>query len=223
MLDRLESIDSFHCFPVFYMDELIPLDIVQNIAREYGYWAIFCGILLENMGIPLPGETVTLVGGFLAGSHELNVWYVLGAATVGAIIGDSGGYALGYYGGWPLLVRIGSWLNISEEKLESVRARYSKTADKAVIYGRFVALLRVFAGPLAVSTRMPYPKFLLCNAIGAAAWASVMVSLSYFLGRLVPLELLLKWVAQFTGLALAAVVAGVLIAWWIESRQAPTA
>lgn len=205
------------------MDELIPLDMVQDIAREYGYWAIFFGILLENMGIPMPGETVTLVGGFLAGSHELNVWYVLGAATAGAIIGDSGGYALGYYGGWPLLVRIGGWLNISEEKLESVRDKFSQNADKAVLFGRFVALLRVFAGPLAGITRMPYPKFLLCNAIGAATWAAAMVSLSYFLGRLVPLALLMKWVGQFTGIALAAVVTWVVIAWWIESRQTPTA
>ncbi|MGB5916113.1 MAG: DedA family protein, partial [Phormidesmis sp.] len=80
------------------MDELISIDLLQDIAREYGYWAVFCGILLENMGIPIPGETVTLIGGFLAGSHELNVWYVFAAATVGAIIGDSGGYLLGYYG-----------------------------------------------------------------------------------------------------------------------------
>ncbi|MEO1791283.1 MAG: DedA family protein [Cyanobacteria bacterium J06629_19] len=205
------------------MDELIPLELVQDIAREYGYWAIFCGILLENMGIPMPGETVTLVGGFLAGSQELNVWYVLGAATAGAIIGDSGGYALGYYGGWPLLVRIGQWLNLSEETLESVRDRFSQNADKAVLFGRFVALLRVFAGPLAGISRMPYPKFLLCNAIGAATWASAMVSLSYFLGRLVPLTLLMKWVAQFTGIALAVVATWVLVTWWIESRQAPMA
>ena len=214
------SVNTFHAF---YMDELIPLDLVQDIAREYGYWAIFCGILLENMGIPMPGETVTLVGGFLAGSQELNVWYVLGAATAGAIIGDSGGYALGYYGGWPLLVRIGQWLNISEETLESVRDRFSQNADKAVLFGRFVALLRVFAGPLAGISRMPYPKFLLCNAIGAATWASAMVSLSYFLGRLVPLTLLMKWVAQFTGIALAVVATWVLVTWWIESRQAPMA
>lgn len=202
------------------MDELISLEILQDIAREYGYWAVFCGILLENMGIPIPGETVTLVGGFLAGSHELNVWYVFAAATVGAIIGDSGGYLLGYYGGWPLLVRIGSWLKISEAKLEAVRDRFSQSAGKAVLLGRFVALLRVFAGPLAGITRMPYHQFLLCNTIGAATWAGAMVSLSYFLGRLVPLSQLMHWVTQFTGVALAVVIAWVIIAWWMESRQA---
>lgn len=201
------------------MDELIPLELLQDIAREYGYWAIFCGILLENMGIPIPGETVTLIGGFLAGSDELNVWYVLGAATVGAIIGDSGGYLLGYYGGWPLLVRIGKVLRVPESKLEGVRDRFSKNADKAVLFGRFVALLRVFAGPLAGITRMPYPKFLLCNAIGAATWASAMVSLTYFLGRLVPLDHLIKWAAQFTGAALCIVVGWIAIAWWWEARH----
>ncbi|NJM96384.1 MAG: DedA family protein [Phormidesmis sp. RL_2_1] len=201
------------------MDELIPLELVQNIAREYGYWAIFLGVLLENMGIPLPGETVTLVGGFLAGSHELNVWYVLSVAIAGAILGDSGGYAVGYYGGWPLLVKLGKLLNISETKLESVRDRFSKNADTAVLLGRFVALLRIFAGPLAGISRMPYPRFLLCNAIGAATWASVMVSLSYFLGRLVPLSILVKWAAQVTAIALAGVVIWVTFTWWKESRH----
>lgn len=202
------------------MNELISLEFVQDVAREYGYWAVFFGILLENMGIPIPGETVTLVGGFLAGSDELNVWYVLGAATAGAIIGDSGGYAVGYYGGWPLLVRIGKLLRVPESRLVQVRDRFSENADKAVLLGRFVALLRVFAGPLAGITRMPYPKFLLCNAIGAATWASVMVSLTYFLGRLVPLPVLVGWAAQFTVAALFVVVGWIAIAWWLESRRA---
>ncbi|MEL6157878.1 MAG: DedA family protein [Cyanobacteria bacterium J06623_5] len=204
------------------MDDLISLELIQDIAREYGYWAVFCGILLENMGIPLPGETVTLVGGFLAGSNELNVWCVLAAATAGAILGDSGGYLLGYYGGWPLIVRVGKWLRLSESALEGVRDRFSQNADKAVLFGRFVALLRIFAGPLAGITRMPYPKFLLCNAIGAATWASVMVSLSYFLGRLVPLTQLISWVAQFTGATLAIVTLWAISIWWFESRSKTT-
>lgn len=201
------------------MGELISIELVQDIAREYGYWAVFCGVLLENMGIPLPGETVTLVGGFLAGSNELNVWYVLGAATAGAILGDSGGYALGYYGGWPLLVRVGKLLKVPETTLVGLRDRFSKNADKAVVFGRFVTLLRIFAGPLAGITRMPYPKFLLCNAIGAATWASVMVSLTYFLGQLVPLPTIMKWIAQFSGAVLGIVVVSAAVLWWAESRR----
>lgn len=201
------------------MSELISIEMVQDIAREYGYWAVFFGVLLENMGVPIPGETVTLVGGFLAGSEELNFWYVLGAATTGAILGDSSGYLLGYYGGWPLLVRGGKLLRVPEATLVGLRDRFSQNADKAVLFGRFVTLLRVFAGPLAGITRMPYPKFLLCNAIGAITWASVMVGLTYFLGQLVPLETIMKWIAQFSGVVLGVVVVGVAIAWWLESRS----
>lgn len=201
------------------MSELISIEVVQDIAREYGYWAVFFGVLLENMGVPIPGETVTLVGGFLAGSHELNVWYVLGAATIGAILGDSGGYLLGYHGGWPLLVRIGKLLRVPETALVGLRDRFSQNADKAVLFGRFVTLLRVFAGPLAGITRMPYPKFLLCNAIGAATWASAMVSLTYFLGQLVPLPVIMKWTTQFAGVALVLVIGSVAVAWWLESRR----
>ena len=71
--------------------ELFTLDNLQEIARLYGYWAIFVGIALENMGIPLPGETITIVGGFLAGSGELDYWLVLSSAIAGAVLGDNFG------------------------------------------------------------------------------------------------------------------------------------
>jgi membrane protein DedA with SNARE-associated domain len=205
------------------MGELFSVEMMQDIAHKYGCLAIFIGVLLENMGVPIPGETVTLVGGFLAGSHELSVWSVLLAAIAGAILGDSGGYLLGYYGGWPLLLRMGKWLRLPESALEGVRDRFSQNATKAVLLGRFVTLLRVFAGPLAGITRMPYPKFLLCNAVGAALWASVMVSLAYFLGQLVPLATIIQWAAQFAGLALVVVLGWLAVTFWLESRRAPNA
>jgi len=77
----------------------ISLDTVQLFAREYGYWTILAGIMLENMGIPLPGETIVLVGGFLAGSGEMRFPMVLGCAILGATLGDNFGYWLGRLGG----------------------------------------------------------------------------------------------------------------------------
>jgi membrane protein DedA with SNARE-associated domain len=93
--------------------ELISLENIQEIAHDYGYWAIFLGILLENLGIPLPGETVTLVGGFLAGSDELNYWLVLGDAVTGAVVGSTCGYWIGRLGGWPFLLQVGKLFRIS--------------------------------------------------------------------------------------------------------------
>jgi membrane protein DedA with SNARE-associated domain len=199
--------------------ELISLETIQQIAHEYGYWSVFLGILVENMGVPIPGETITIVGGFLAGSGELNYWYVLGSAIAGAVIGNNFGYWIGFYGGWPLLTRLGKVFRISEKRLISVRDQFSQNAAKAVFIGRFVALLRVFAGPLAGIVQMPYPQFIVWNLAGAAAWASVMVSLSFFLGKLIPLEQLITWVAQLGGLVLLVVVVWVAVAAWLESRS----
>jgi membrane protein DedA with SNARE-associated domain len=199
--------------------ELISLEMIQNLAHEYGYGAVFLGILLENMGIPIPGETITIVGGFLAGSGELNYWLVLASAIGGAALGDNFGYWIGYYGGWALLTRLGRLFRIREEQLIGVRDRFSQNAAKAVFLGRFVALLRIFAGPLAGIARMPYPKFILWNLAGATIWASVVVSLAYFIGKLVPLEQLIAWVAQFTLIALVAVVGWIGSSAWSKRNK----
>jgi len=198
--------------------EWVSLETLQEIAHQYGYLAVFFGILLENAGIPIPGETITLVGGFLAGSGELRYWGVLGTAMGGAVIGDNIGYWIGFYGGWPLLTRIGRLFRLSESQLVGVRDQFAQNAAKAVFLGRFVALLRIFAGPLAGTAKMPYVRFLLWNTAGALAWASIMVSLAYFVGRLVPLAQLISWVAQFAVLALVGVIAWIAISIWLHYR-----
>jgi membrane protein DedA with SNARE-associated domain len=202
--------------------EFLPLDTLLELARQHGYLVIFVGILLENMGIPLPGETLTLVGGFLAGSDELRYPWVLLSAVSGAIVGDNFGYWLGRFGGWPLLERVGAFFRIPEPRLLQVQTQFNRNAVRAVILGRFVALLRIFAGPMAGLSQMPYRQFLICNAAGAGLWGLVMVSLSYFLGRIVPLETLVGWVLEF-GLGALALVLGLIGFWiWREYRQTHT-
>jgi len=199
--------------------EFISLENIQEIAHNYGYLAVFLGILLENLGIPLPGETVTIVGGFLAGSHELNYWLVLGDAILGASIGGTCGYWIGRLGGWQLLLQIGRIFRISEEKLLNMKTQFSENAPKAVFFGRFFALLRIFAAPLAGIAEMPYNKFFIYNLGGATAWAAVMVTLSFFAGRIVSLEQLVAWASQFAIAALLILVAAIVIPLWLESRQ----
>jgi len=199
--------------------DFISLENIQEIAHQYGYWAIFLGILLENLGIPLPGETVTLVGGFLAGNDELNYWLVLADAASGAAIGGICGYWIGRIGGWSLLMRLASLLRISEVKVLGIKEKFSENAAKTVFFGRFFALLRIFASPLAGIAEMPFTKFLLYNFLGAGAWASTMVSLAFFAGKVVSLEELVKWVGQFAILALLILVALIAVPLWLESRQ----
>jgi len=199
--------------------EFISIETIQEIAHQYGYLAVFVGILLENMGIPLPGETITLAGGFLAGSGELDYWLVLASAVAGAVVGDSLGYWIGVFGGWSLMSRLGSFFRIPEEQLVEAKSQFSDNADKAVFLGRFVALLRIFAGPLAGIVKMPYPRFLLFNIMGATLWATVMVTLAYTAGRVVPLATLVAWVGQFAILMLILLVAWFVIPRYLESRK----
>lgn len=198
--------------------EFFSLDTLQEIAHLYGYWTVFVGIALENMGIPLPGETIVIVGGFLAGSGELNYWLVLGSAIAGAVLGDNFGYWVGRVGGWQLLVKIGSIFRIQEQQLEQAKDRYSQNAAQAVFWGRFVTILRIFAGPLAGITRMPYKQFLLCNFGGAAVWSTTIVTLAYFLGNIVTLEEIIGWVTQF-GIGALLIIIIVFVAWeYLQKR-----
>lgn len=202
--------------------EFLSVDYIQEIARQYGYWAVFIGIALENTGIPIPGETITIVGGFLAGSGELNYWLVLLTVIAGAALGDNCGYWIGRWGGWAFLLKAGSFFRISEHRLEEAKSQFSKNAARAVFFGRFVALLRVFAGPMAGIVNMPYPEFLLCNFGGATVWATITVTLSFFLGRLMPIEQLVSLTAKFGLIALMVVLISIAALAWIEFSKSKT-
>lgn len=173
------------------------LSDLQALLGRWGYLVVFAGMLLENAGLPIPGETLTLLGGYAAGSGQLQLLGVIGAAAAGAVLGDNLGYALGRRLGWGALQRAGSWLGQSPEQMERLRQSFLMRAGLSVFLGRFVAVLRVLAGPMAGAVGMPYRRFLLCNLAGAGLWASTMVSLAWLGGRWIPLERMLKGVVEF--------------------------
>ncbi len=191
--------------------DFFTLDQVKDLAHSYGYGVIFIGIMLENAGIPIPGETITLVGGFLAGSGELKYSLVLLSAVSGAIIGDSAGYWLGRWGGMGLLESAAKIFRIPSEEVLKATEKFNANADRAVFFGRFIALLRIFAGPMAGLSGMPYSRFLFFNAMGAIAWGTIMTTLAYFAGSFIPLDKLVDWVLKFGIFALIGVVVWVLI------------
>ena len=203
--------------------EFLSLETIQELASQYGYLAVFVGILLENLGIPLPGETITIVGGFLAGSGELNYWIVLGCAAMGAFIGGICGYFIGKYGGWKLIQAFAKFFRVQDVQLEEIKTKFSENAVKAVFFGRFIALLRIFASPMAGVVEMPFGKFLAVNLAGATAWATVMTTIAFFVGKVVSLEQLLAWVSKFAIGALAIAIAWIVVPLWFESRAASKA
>jgi len=193
-------------WPLALFDGSLSTATLQQWLQDWGYGVVFGAMLLENAGVPLPGETVTLLAGYAAGSGQLQVWGVMGAAAGGAILGDNLGYWVGRRAGWGLLLRAGKLLGRSPEQMEALRERFLRHAGKSVLLGRFVAVLRVLAGPIAGAVRMPYRRFLLFNALGAMLWAATMVSLAWLGGRWIPVEKMVRGVVEFGLGALVLVV-----------------
>lgn len=196
--------------PLAFLDGGFDMATLQEVIGRWGYLVIFAAMLLENAGLPLPGETVTLLGGYAAGSGQLSILGVMGAATGGAVLGDNIGYWVGRRLGWGLILKVGSWLGQSPAQLEKLRDQFLRHAGKSVLLGRFVAVLRVVAGPMAGAVGMPYPKFLLCNVVGATLWATTMVSLAWLGGRWIPVERMVKGVVEF-GLGALVLVALIVL------------
>ena len=194
---------------------------LEDLLNTWGYGGVFAAMVLESAGLPLPGETVTLLGGYAAGSGHLNLAGVIAAASSGAMVGDSIGYWVGRRAGWPVLLRVGRWLRQSPEQMETLRSQFLNHAGKSVLLGRFVAVLRVLAGPMAGAVGMPYGRFLLCNCTGALLWATTMVSLAWLGGRWIPFQRMVEGVLEFGigALVLVALIVAVpkLLSWW-ESR-----
>jgi membrane protein DedA with SNARE-associated domain len=198
--------------------EFLSVDVIKEIAEKYGYLSVFTGILLENLGIPLPGETITIVGGFLAGSGELNYWLVLASAFSGAFIGGVCGYFIGKAGGWVLIQKIAKIFRVSDKKLEEIKNKFAENAVKAVFFGRFIAVLRIFTSPMAGVVEMPLPQFLGVNLVGSLSWAAIMTGIAYTVGKFVSLEQLITWVGQFAIVALLIAAAWIVVPLWLESR-----
>ncbi len=160
------------------------LDYLRHAIVLYGYWAVGGALLLENAGIPVPGETILLLASFMAYSeHDLRLSWIIVVATVAATIGDNLGFAFGFYGGRPLLGRYQSLFRIQKSTIDRGERLFERYGALTVFFARFVFGMRIIAGPMAGVLRMSWKKFALFNFLGAAVWVSVISSVGYFFGR----------------------------------------
>ncbi len=156
---------------------------LQHFLSTYGYWAVLVFVAIESTGIPFPGETMLLVAAIDAGiTHQLSILLVIVAAASGAILGDNLGFWVGREGGFRLLRRYGRYIHLNESRLKLGLYLFRKHGGKVVFFGRFVAVLRAWAAFLAGTNRMPWPRFLLFNALGGIIWATIYGLGGYFLG-----------------------------------------
>ncbi len=188
-----------------------------SVLQGMGYPGIAAIVGLESAGIPLPGETTLLAASYLAATGHLSLPLVIGSAALGAVVGDSLGYAIGRKGGRRFLERRGKWLGVTPEKLAKADRYFARHGAKTVFFGRFVAFLRILAGPLAGASKMPYPSFLAANIAGAVTWATGMGTLAYFFGK--PVAAILSSMGMWAFLLiLTFLVARFVVGYWVRSR-----
>lgn len=156
------------------MSAFVPLDTLNDVVKNYGYWGIGLIIGLESMGLPLPGETVLVLAAIYCGSGgDLAIMGVVAAAIAGAIIGDNVGYWIGRRFGYPFVLRHKAWLHLTDGRIKLAQYLFMRHGGAVVFFGRFVALLRIFAAFLAGVNKMSWNRFLFANASGGIIWASI--------------------------------------------------
>jgi membrane protein DedA with SNARE-associated domain len=185
--------------------------LLQSIPPLAVYLIVGPTIMVESLGIPVPGEIALVTAAVLATQHKtaLSPAWIAACGSAGAIVGDSIGFGIGRRAGRPLFDRLGRRFprHFGPGHIALAERVFTRHGVWAVFFGRFIALLRIFAGPLAGSLRMPYGRFLGANASGGIVWATGMTFLIWFLG--VAAE---RWLTRFSWLALiAAVTGGVVI------------
>lgn len=191
---------------------------LESIPPVAVYLTVGVVIGLESLGIPLPGEIALVSAALLSTRETLDIspLWVGVAAITGAIIGDSIGYSVGRRFGMGLFERLGRRFpkHFGPGHVALAKQLFARWGVGAVFFGRFIALLRILAGPLAGALRMRYRYFLAANATGAVCWAGGTTAVVYFAGLAAE-----RWLSRFSWVALVlAVIVGFAMTRLLKER-----
>ncbi|MGV4988423.1 DedA family protein [Streptomyces sp. NRAIS4] len=159
-----------------------PLAHLAPLLGHYGYWAVGAVVLVEDFGVPAPGETILLAAGVYAGAGRLNVVAVAAIAFAAAVIGDNIGYLIGRTGGRACVHRWGRYVFLTPKRFEAAEAFFGRHGGKIVTVARFIEGLRQANGIIAGTTGMHWRRFLAFNVLGAALWVGLWTALAYQVG-----------------------------------------
>ena len=191
-----------------------------DLFARYGYTVVFVGLLLENAGLPIPGETALLAGAALAQFGHLRLAIVILVAIAGATLGDNFGFLIGRRVGRALVERHGARLGLTPSRLQQFDRFFLRFGPQTIFIARFVTGLRVLGALLAGASGLRWRTFLFYNALGAVVWSIAIALVGYSLAY--SWDTLERWIGRSGVLALVVVgvVAAVSFARW--RRQSRT-
>jgi membrane protein DedA with SNARE-associated domain len=182
LIDQIEG--SFIVF------DLTMPDFAHHLTRllqSYTYPVLLLLVLLESLGVPLPGEIALVTAAAYASSGHISITIVIALAALGASVGGVLGYWIGIKGGLPLVTRYGGYIGVRKSHVDRAHAFFERNGSKTILFGRFIAILRTWAAIVAGAAAMSFTKFLTYNTIGSIVWAIVFGFLGFYFGRDLPL------------------------------------
>ena len=185
------------------------LNTLAPLLNHYGYLAVGGIVLVEDFGVPAPGETILIAAAVYAGAGQLNVFAVAAIGFVAAVVGDNIGYGIGHFGGRPLALRFGRYVFLAPERLEKAESWFGRHGGKIVTIARFVEGLRQANGIIAGISKMHWARFIAFNAVGAALWVGLWVTVGYLAGN--HITSIYDTARRYELYLLAAIAAGVVI------------
>lgn len=189
---------------------------VQGIVKSGGPLLVCTIVFIETglfVGFFLPGDSLLVTAGVLAGAGQIDIAWLLGPAILCAIAGDQLGYLIGRKAGARLYSR-GDSRFFKKKHLQRAHEFYEKHGAKAIIIARFIPIIRTFCPPVAGASQMRYSRYLSFDIFGGCLWVCSMILGGYTLGRRIPnIQERLHWV-------IAAVIVLSLIPAGIEALRA---
>jgi len=197
-------------------------DLILRL-EHWGYVIVFLIVMLECqafLGFFMPGESMVMVAGFLAGQDVLDIRALIVVVAVAAILGDSIGYELGRRLGRDWLRRHGEKFWLRPERLDRMDAFFTRYGGLSVLFAHFLHIGRALMPFFAGAARLPYLRFLGFNAIGCILWATIFSLLGYLFGQ--SWHLIDRWIGRAGIIAaiLATMVVVTVVLWrGIASRE----
>jgi membrane protein DedA with SNARE-associated domain len=197
------------------------LNSLAGPLDHFGLWAVLLFVMIEDFGIPVPGETILIAASVYAGAGRLNVVAVAVVGFIAAVIGDNIGFAIGHFGGRALALRWGRYVFLTEERLDKAEGFFDRQGAWIITVARFIEGLRQANGIVAGITGMHWLRFVAFNALGAGLWVGTWVSVGYLAGS--HIDTIYSYITRYSYcalIALAVVIAALIARHLLRRRRA---